>query len=281
MAHSRVLVTGATGNVGGQLVRQLLETGVTPRALTRGTTGFPDGVEVVRGDQFTPDTVRAASDGVDAVFLVWPSTDTEVAEQVVGAIAANAPRIVFLSSGAVDDDVAEQHNFIGRYHSEVEQAIVRSGVRWTFLRPHGFAANTLGWADQVRAGDVVRGAYGQAASTLVHEADIAAVARLALTEEGHDGRKYVLTGPELLTRAEQVHAIGEAIGRPLRWEEVPPEDDLSFRHLLPESVARSVVAALGALVNRPAPPTSTVQEVTSVPARTFRDWLADHRDDFR
>ncbi|CCH31117.1 NAD(P)H-binding protein [Actinosynnema sp. NPDC047251] len=281
MADGRILVTGATGNVGGQVVRQLLAAGLAPRALTRGTTGFPEGVEVVRGDHTDPATIRAVAEGVDAVFLMWPSPDTGSAAEVARAIAANASRVVLLSTGAVDDRLAEQTNPIGHFHAVVERAVVESGVRWTFLRAHGFAANTRAWAGQVRAGDEVRGAYGQAAHTLLHEADIAAVAVRALTEDGHDEAKYQLTGPELLTRAEQVRAIGEAIGRPLRWHEVDPDDDRTYAGLLPDDVARQVIGGFAELVDHPVPPTSDVADVTHAPARTFREWLADHLDDFR
>ena len=88
-------------------------------------------------------------------------------------------------------------------------------MEWTFLRPTGFAANTLMWAPQIRAKGAVRWPYGQAARSLIHEADISDAGIRVLTEDGHGGASYVLSGPEAMTQVDQVHAIGEAIGRPI------------------------------------------------------------------
>ena len=281
MVRNKVLVTGATGNVGAQVVRQLSAAGVVPRALSRRSdAGLPAGVEVVRGHQFDPAALGAALVGVDRVFLVWPAFTAGAAEEVAEAIGPR--RVVLLSSGAVVDGVEEQPHPIGRFHAEVERAIRRAGAEWTFLRPHGFATNTRAWAPEIRAGDVVRGAYGRAASTLIHEADIAAVAVRALTATGHAGASYELTGPEVLTKVEQVRVIGEALGRPLRWEELSREEERA-RSLswLPEAVVDAVLDGQAEMVHRPSAPTTAVEEVTGTPARPFREWVADHVDDFR
>ncbi|MEU4767097.1 NAD(P)H-binding protein [Actinosynnema sp. NPDC023794] len=279
--RNKVLVTGATGNVGAHVVRGLPAEGVVPRALSRRSdAGLPAGVEVVRGHHFDPATLEAALVGVDRVFLVWPAFTAGAADAVAELIGAR--RVVLLSSGAVVDGVDEQPHPIGRFHAEVERALARAGAEWTFLRPHGFAVNTRAWAPEIRAGDVVRGAYGQAASTLIHEADIAAVAVRALTATGHAGARYELTGPEVLTKVEQVRVIGEALGRPLRWEELSREEErersLSW---LPESVVDAVLDGQAELVHRPSAPTTAVEEVTGTPARPFREWVADHVDEFR
>nr|BFE51784.1 NAD(P)H-binding protein [Saccharothrix mutabilis subsp. capreolus] len=281
MRHNKVLVTGATGNVGGSITARLVGT-TTVRGLSRRPEALPDGVEAVRGDQFDPDTVARAARGTDAAFLVWPALTANGAREVVQALAAHTPRIVFLSSGAVDDSLEVQENVIGRFHADVERAIADTGVEWTFLRPHGFATNTLAWRPAILAGDEVRGGFGRTAVTLVHEDDIAAVAVKALLEDGHQGAKYVLTGPELVTRADQVTLIGEVLGRPLRWVETSPEEEFeAARRWLPEEVAQAFVSGLARSTEQPAPPTTTVEDVTGTPARTFRAWLADHADDFR
>jgi len=105
----------------------------------------------------------------------------------------------------------------------------------------------------------------------------------ALTEDGHDGRKYVLTGPELLTKAEQVRAIGEAIGRPLRFEEIPMEEARQkwIAAGLPSAVVDGIFTAHAWFVEEPGLATTTVEEVTGTPARTFREWALDHTGDFR
>ncbi|GAA0930687.1 SDR family oxidoreductase [Nonomuraea longicatena] len=279
-----ILVIGATGNVGGQVVTELLDLGVSVRALTRdpARAALPGAAEVVRGDFSVPESLREALHGVEAVFLLWPLPTTEVAPKIMKLIAEHARRVVFLSSGAVRDDIAEQTDMIGRWHAEVEQAIKDSGVEWTMLRPHGFATNIRRWLPQLQAGDVVRGAYGEAAMTLLHERDIAAVAARALTRDGLSGRDLVLTGPEPLTQVEQVRTIGEVVGRPLRWEEIPVEtarqEMLAWQ---PAELVDLVLDGYAQMVSFPGPGTTTVEEVTGRPARTFREWVADHAADFR
>jgi uncharacterized protein YbjT (DUF2867 family) len=169
------------------------------------------------------------------------------------------------------------------FHADMERLVERSDLDWTFLRPTGFASNTLMWADQIRRDGVVRFPFGTAARSLIHERDIAAVAARTLTEDGHVGARHVLTGPELITQAEQVRAIGEAIGRPTRWEEVPPE---AVRDTLASafgnaSFADHALATWARFVDEPELVTSTVEEITGAPPRRFGEWAVDHADEFR
>ncbi|MEV6557180.1 NAD(P)H-binding protein [Nocardia sp. NPDC051756] len=283
MAQTKqVLVIGATGHVGGQVVSQLAEKDVAVRALARtpAAAALPTGVEVVPGDLTTPETLIPALDGVDAVYLTWPMLPGDAANRVIEVIAEHTHRIVLLSSGAVRDDVTEQDNPIGKAHALVEQPIRDSDLEWTFLRPYGFATNTLEWAPQIRAGDVVRGAYGAASSTLLHEADIAAVAVLALTTDDHVGARYELSGPTSLSRAEQVATIGAALSRPLTWEEITPAQAKAQMDWVPEEFADFILNGLAAMVDSPGQPTATIQEVTGAPARSYAQWAADHAADF-
>ncbi|MGW2628833.1 NAD(P)H-binding protein [Streptomyces chattanoogensis] len=288
-ARSRILVTGATGNVGRQVVSQLLAAqagGV--RALTRtpGQARLPQNVEVYQGDLADSHALQSALNEVDAVFLMWPFHSAEPAAAVVDAIKRHARRVVFLSSGAVQDKVApeRQPHPVGRSHAAVEQCIEQSGLEWTRLRPSTFAANTLWWAGQIRAGDVVAGAYGALPMALLHEADIAGVAVRALTEDGHDRKTYTLTGPEVLTQAEQVHTIGEVLGRPIRWKELSREAararllaDDSF----PDSFVDVLLHGYADMMAAPRPAvTSVIEAVTGRQARTYHDWVADHVTDF-
>jgi uncharacterized protein YbjT (DUF2867 family) len=280
--QGRILVTGATGNVGRQVVSQLRATGVAVRALVRNpaTTNLPDGVEVARGDLTDPGTLDTALDGVESVFLLWPLLTAEAAPAALDVVAKHARRVVYLSSASVHDDRDPRTN---GFWGEIEYLIEQSGPAWTFLRAGGFATNTLEWADQIRAEGVVRWPYGRAARSLIHERDIAAVAVRALTRDGHVAAKYVLTGPEAVTQAEQVRIIGEVIGRPVRWEELSPE--VARQQLLGAWGDPGFVdGALGywaTLVTEPEQVTRTVEEVTGVRARTFREWAIDHADDFR
>ncbi|MFK4107134.1 NAD(P)H-binding protein [Streptomyces sp. NPDC002176] len=288
-AQRTILVTGATGNVGRQVTCQLLTTDVRVRALTRSPAAadLPDRVEVRQGDLFVPRDLEEAVRGTDAVFLMWPFHTADRAPAVVDALAPHTKRVVLLSSGAVRDGLThgQQPHPVGRCHRAVEQLIEYSGLRWTHLRPSTFAANTLWWADQIRSGDAVRGAYGAVPMAPLHEADIAAVAVRALTEEGHDKAAYTLTGPDVLTQAEQVHIIGEALGRPLRWEELSRE--AARRRLLaddafPDSFVKVLLDTFAEMLDAPRPvTTTTVEEVTGIPARTLRQWAVDHAADFR
>jgi len=251
------------------------------RAVARdpGSARLPAGTEVVRGDLTDPGSMAGHLDGVRAAFLLWPGFSAAGAGPLVDVLASRVPRIVYLSAMNVRDERRPAENGVW---GQVEDAISRTGAERTFLRAGGFAANTLGWADQIRSG-VVRWPYGQAARSLIHERDIAAVAVRALTADGHAGATYVLTGPEAVTQADQVRMIGEAIGRPVRWEDVPPE--LAREHLLPImgdlAVVDGALRYWASLVSEPEPVTRTVEQVTGVPARTFRVWAADHAADFR
>jgi uncharacterized protein YbjT (DUF2867 family) len=275
-----ILVTGATGTVGRQTVSKLLGAGAAVRALTSHPekARLPGDVEVVGGDLSDPETLAPALKDAEAVFLVWPFTTAEGAPAVLDAIERETRRLVYLSSAG-----GQRPDPVGLFHADMERLIEESKLDWTFLRPSGFASNTLMWAGQIRGDGVVRWPYGSAARSLIHESDIAAVAVRALTSDGHGGAKHVLTGPELLTQAAQVHAIGEVIGRPARWEEIPREavrdglaaafGDASFADHALDTWAR--------FVEEPELVTSTVERVTGTPARTFREWASDHADDFR
>ena len=136
-----ILVTGATGNVGRQVVSQLIGAGARVRALTRNpdSAGLPREVDVVRGDLSMPGTLDECLVGVEAVFLLWRSISADPGQAFVEAIAKRARRIVFLSSSAVRDDVEQQPEPIGKLHADIEHWIEKSGLEWTFLRPGGFA----------------------------------------------------------------------------------------------------------------------------------------------
>lgn len=276
-----VLVTGAAGSVGRHVIDRLLAAGARVRALTRtpDTAGLPADVEVVRGDLTRPETLRAALSGVDRAYL-FPLPET--AREFVGlAEAAGLQRIVVLSSSSVLDETGGNHS--GVYHRTVERAVEASRLDWTFVRPDEFAGNILWkWGHSIRTEGLVRAPYPGAARALIHEADVAAVAAAALLEDGHAGRAYELTGPESLTQSEQVRAIGEALGRQLRFEEVTPEQGREeMSRFMPEPVVDMVLAYLARSVGRPATVLPTVEKITGRPGRPFAQWAADHAADFR
>ncbi|GAB2598961.1 NAD(P)H-binding protein [Streptomyces capparidis] len=273
-----IAVTGATGNVGRHLVRQLAEAGVQVCALTRDPerARLPTGVRVAR-------TGDLPLDGVAALFLnpavLWGRDPGEFLER---ARWHGVRRIVTLSSAATLGGGGED-NPIGAHHLALEAAVEATGLQWTHLRPGAFAGNALNWAAQIREGDVVRGPYAEAQFAPVHEADIAAVAVRALLDEGLAGTAPVLSGPESLTHAEQVRIIGEALGRPLRYEEIGHDEALKAMtdgHL-DTGMAESVLRMFRGMVGRPADVSPETERITGRPARTFARWAADNADAFR
>ena len=288
-----ILVTGATGNVGRHLVAQLCAANVRVRALARNpeTAALPALVEVVRGDLTDPATLDTCAAGVDAIFLMWqapPATIVPALER----ITKHSPRIVFLSNLSVRDGVEQQQNPISTLHATIEHLIEASGVPWTFLRPGAFANNaSLWWRAQIRTGNVVRWPCAGALTAPIHERDIAAVAVLALCNEGHAGAKYILTGPQSLSHRDQVRILAEALGRPLRFDEIPPESahtELTNIMHMPDFIADILLNAwndpeYGAAYIRgqTALVTSTVAEITGAPPHSFHDWAIDHAADFQ
>jgi uncharacterized protein YbjT (DUF2867 family) len=277
-----ILVTGATGSVGRHVVAELLAAGHQVRALTRNPEGadIAERAEIVRGDLARPDLLADALSGVHAVYLMAMGG---VAHRVVDvAERSGVQRIVLLSTGDVRDDVERQPDAVAEVHGAFEQAVARSGLQWTFLRPNEFAGNSLQWAPQIRAGDVVRAPYPRACTAPIHERDIAAVAVRALTGDGHHGAKYVLTGPQALTHADQLDMIGAAIGRRLRFQEITAEEarEAMVRYA-PAPIVDAVLGQLAAAVDRPPVLTDVVRATTGRPARTFQEWAREHADDFR
>ena len=280
----RVLVIGATGNIGRQVVEQLRDTGCRIRALSRNPqfANLSSQVEVVYGDVAAPDTLDEPLRDVDAVFLVWVAP-LAAAAPAIERITTRVRRVVLLSSPhRTAHPFFQQPNALRAVHAGVEQVIESSAASWTFLRPGVFALNCLSWwAPQIREGDVVRWFYAEAATAPIDERDIAAVAVHALSDAGVGRKDYVITGPASLTQREQLQIIGETIGRSLRYEELSRE--AARQHMLammPGAIADMLLDAYAAAVDRPAFVTSTVADVTGTPARSFRDWVVDHADEF-
>ncbi|MBM7784656.1 NAD(P)H-binding protein [Tenggerimyces flavus] len=262
---STTLVIGATGHVGRPLVAELSSRQVAVRALVRrpDAAGLPAGVELVAGDLADLASVSAAAAGVDRVFLVWPFTTSEGFGAVLDALGSDVRRLVYLSSaGSVP------------FHDEVEALIAQSGLSWTFLRPSGFAVNTLGWAAGIQAGEV-RLPYGAAARPLIDERDTAAVGVRALLEPGHAGKVHELSGPVALTQVEQVSTIASVLGREVRFVELTPEEGRAmFRAAWGDSpYVDGAIAGLAQWVHTPERTTTTVADILGRPAIPFRAWV--------
>lgn len=266
----KILVAGATGTVGHHLVAQLHQAGHEVRALTRNRAkaNFPSGVEVVEGDLTVPATLANALDGVTGLHLITFGGDDYAtletgAEIVAMAEQAGVQRVTVLKGPEMDS---------------VETALKGSSLAATFLMPVEFMSNMLEWADEIRSEGVVRQAFGSRKTAIVHEADIAAVAAVALTQDGHAGKHYSITGGEVLTPPDMVALIGAAIGRDLRFIELTEAEAREKWRAAgyPDEVIEFFVWAHGNTPPEGYTVAPTVAEVTGKAPRTFSQWAAEN-----
>jgi len=278
-----ILVTGATGKVGRHLVAGLLAEGAAVRALTRdpASATLPPAAELAHLDPDQPETINRALAGTTAVFLNATAVGSQITGLMAAAASAGVGRAVLLSSFTVRDEGAQPYS-IGAQHKALEDAVTASPLDWAFLRSGGFAANTLAWAPGIRAEGVVRAPYLEAATAPIAEQDIAAAALAVLLGDGHNRARYVLTGPQSLTQADQAHAIGAAIGRNLRTEELPPE---VFRRAASARMAPGAVddrlRYLASCVGRTAEMSPDLEKLTGRAGTTFAEWAHEHAASFR
>jgi uncharacterized protein YbjT (DUF2867 family) len=283
-----ILVTGASGNVGREVVNLLLEYGHEVAAVTRNpaATALPGGAHVVGGDPSHPQTLTSALRGVEAL-LISPralgddTAGAATAELLALAAEQGVERAVALSALTVQYP-AGYRRFADAFKA-VEEAVKASGLQWTFLRSTDYASNALAWASQIRSSSVVLGAYGDAATSTIHERDVAAVAAQALVNPAHAGHSYVLTGPQSLTQRDKVRLIGEAIDKELSFEELPPEQlrQAMLAQGLPQDVPDRLLGSLADYAKQPGPSSDTVVQVLGRPALTFAEWAAEHAGVFR
>jgi len=282
-----ILVTGATGKVGREVVRQLASTGVPVRALVRDPVAASvirlPGVEIVTGDLARRETLGPALAGIERVFLLTPADrdmltyDGNVAD---ASVAAGVKRIVKVSVAGGPDSGTQ----IGRWHWSGEKKVESTGLDFTFLRPNLYMQQALVYARSIAMAGTFSAPLGTGAVALVDARDVAAVAVRALTEAGHSRQIYDLTGPEAITFDEMADAIGEATGRSVSYVHVAPE--FALKQMLSDGVPRwladdmlvlfaSFREGYGAAVS------DTVERVTGRPAGTFRQFAADYASVFR
>jgi uncharacterized protein YbjT (DUF2867 family) len=280
-----ILVTGATGTVGREVVIQLLAAGEQVRGMTRNpsTAKLDARVELVKGDFASPDTLAKAVDGVERVFSLTFGPQTGTHERDLAGLAkkAGVRHIVKLSAMGGD---GETKNAIRKWHEQGEEAIKETGISWTVVRPGGFMSNALHWRETVRTQGKVFSNYGDGKLPSVHPRDIAAVAVRALTSDGHERKTYHLTGPEALSVGEQVDILSEVLGR--RIEYVPITDEVARKGMEKAGMPALLIDALIPFATfirsgRAAEVLPTVEEVTSRPALTFLDWAREHAEAFR
>ena len=280
-----ILVTGATGTVGREVVTQLLAAGQSVGAMTRNPlkTKLDKRVAVVKGDFEEPDTLEKAVDGADRLFSLTFGPRTGIHEKNLARAAkkAGVSHIVKLSALGGDGEV---RNDIRKWHDEGEQAIRETGIGLTVVRPGAFMSNALHWRESIRVQGKVFSNYGDGKLPSVHPRDIAAVVVRALTSHGHQGKEYSVTGPAALSIGEQVKILSGAIGKPIEY--VAVSDDAARRGMeqagLPASLIDALLPFAGFIRSgKAAQVFKTVEEVTGRRPFTFDDWARENADAFQ
>jgi uncharacterized protein YbjT (DUF2867 family) len=275
----RILVTGATGHVGPELISLVLERGHSVRAIVRDGSSPPDlgeDVETFAGDLRDAETLRPALVGVDGVFLLSGYDDDGLVREMR---AANVSRAVLLSSSAAP--TGDLSNAVAAYHIRSERAMQRSGIPVACLRPNSFMSNALRWLPQIRSGSAIREPFAEVAIATNDPRDIAAVATVALLADDPESRAYRITGPQALRAAERVAILSEALGRHLPFE--PLSNEAARRELSANMPPEYVDAFFDFFVEGSIDETTvlpTVADVTGRPPRTFQEWAQEHASEF-
>ncbi|MFD8495439.1 NAD(P)H-binding protein [Amycolatopsis sp. NPDC059657] len=272
-----IVVAGATGNVGREVARLLIDAGAQVRALTRdpATATVPAGAEAAAGDLTDPSSLAPALAGAEALFLLSGYAPEIFAE----AGKAGVRRVVLMSGGSAE--TGDRTNAVARYMIDTEDALRASGLAWTMIRPRMFMTNAFQWLPQLEAG-VVRAPWPDVPSAVIDPADIAAVAAKALLSEEHEGREYPVTGSEALRPGDRVRILGEVLGRGIRYE-AQPDDEARAEMLtqMPEEFVEAFFSFYSDGKLDEATVFWTVEEVTGRPPRTFADWVRANAERFR
>ncbi|HEX9112144.1 MAG TPA: SDR family oxidoreductase [Terriglobales bacterium] len=280
-----ILITGASGNVGKEVLKQAAASGAKVRAAfqtANKAATAPSGVEIATLDYNQPETLRAALKGIDKVFLVGPPAQNLVAleRKAVDAIKqAGGAHIVKLSA------TGGRAAIYPRQHAESEDYIKSSGVPYTFLRPNGFMQNLVNYnAPTINAQNAFYGCQGEGKVSHVDVRDVAAVAVKALTEDRHQGKTYTLTGPRALTNAELAQILSDDLGREIRYVDLPVEQ---FKQALlgaglPEWSANALIDLQQLYRNGGASAvTNDVEQVLRRKPRSFEQFSRDYASVFQ
>lgn len=273
-----ILVTGARGHVGRAVLDALVAAGQDVRASSRDVTTLDVPTAKVSADLEDPSTLDAALEGVSSVLLY--TRPSGIDGFVKAASAAGVRHVVLLSSGATLEPRSAQSR-IAQLHRAVEEALIAAPFAETLLNPGSFATNALGWRADVVEG-VVRTPYPDSRAGAIHERDIGDVAAKILVDGSHAGEALQLSGPEPISFREQAAVLADVLGRPLRVEELTPEQAAARMTALgwPPEVPPEVLRAIERTTREPSVVTDVVRDVTGNAPRTFRQWAEEHRADF-
>jgi len=280
-----ILVTGATGNVGTEVVKQLAGAGHKVRALVRDKKdGVKLGtVELAIGDFENLDSLGAAMRGIDTMYQLAPFTPALVAHEtnlLDAAKKAGVKRIVKHSvMGAEYESIT-----LGKWHRQIEKKLEASGIAWTHIRPTGFMSNALQWVGSIKAQGAVYYPAGDGKLALVDARDIASCAVVALTQPGHEGKAYAVTGPEALTTQQQCDILGKAIGKSIKYVDVP--DSAAKESMVGMGMPAQLVDILLEYTNlvragQADQVTDAIPRLTGKPGRTFEAWCRENAAAFK
>ncbi|MFJ2774541.1 SDR family oxidoreductase [Streptomyces sp. NPDC087300] len=278
-----IVVTGATGNVGRPLTQALAEAGEQVTAVSRRAAAVPHGVRHVTADLTEPAGFAAALDGAKSLFLLLSgdlhAPEARPAELVRLAAASGVRRVVLLSSQGVATRPLGPSRVAMR---AVEDALRDSGIDWSVLRPGGFASNAFAWAESLRTQGTVNAPFGDVGVPVVDPVDIAEVAAACLLEDRHNGGVFTLTGPEVITPRQQAVVIADALGSPVRFNELTRDEaKAEMTRFVPAELADDtldIIASPNAEEMRISP---DVARVLGRPPHSFDDWVARNLAAFR
>lgn len=222
----KILVVGATGNVGSGVLAALVARGADVRGLAHSEAGLAvirqAGAEPVAGELTEPSSLKSAFDGVDTAFVLTRGMDNQVemaANAIEAARRAAVRRIVRLSAFVPEPALS---TILGRQHEKIDEALKAAGVAYTILRPTFFMQNILGGAQAIAAKGVMYLPFGNGRAGIIDVRDIVDVAvEVLLSPEGHEGHTYTLTGPASISMHDVANALTRGLGREVKYVDVP------------------------------------------------------------
>jgi uncharacterized protein YbjT (DUF2867 family) len=270
-----IVVTGATGNIGRPLVEALTAAGEKVVAVSRSDAEFPEGVLHRKADLADTASLRPAFEGGDKLLLLTIDPELDHTPIINAAKDAGITRVVLISSQRVATRPTEALETF-------ERTVIDSGLEWTLLRPGGFASNSLLWAEPVRKERTILAPFGDVGLPVVDPRDIAHVAAAALTEDGHDGKAYILTGPALISPRGQAEAIAAAIGEPVAFvEQTRAEAREQLIQFWPDHVVDDTLDIIGDPNEAELEISGDIERVLGRPAASFADWVQRNAAAFR
>jgi uncharacterized protein YbjT (DUF2867 family) len=277
-----ILITGATGNIGAELVKQLAATAKPLRVVTRSegkVSHLDPRIERVIGDLHDPSVVRKALQGVERLFMLPVLFDSNhSADRLLlqEAKQTGVKHVVMISSSTVRWDT----NGIGGLHREKEQLVEQTGISWTFLRPGAFMSNVLQWIPTIKSQSKVFNPAADGKFAPISPRDIASVVALALTSNKHQDKAYELTGEQLLSAHDQVRILSAVLNKPIQCVDIPIEAGVEQLQAagLPQLIIDGLAMVWARLrEGNGTSQTDQFEKLTGKPPQTFETWCQEHR----